>query len=280
MDTLITYKAIIKNNKNPCFIADYKSSLVLHCNDEMKKLLFEKREIINKPFYEVISDVNHGSDGIPMFNWHNKSVHNQEIYDTTLAKKFDVTLTKLSDSNADYLIIEYLVIESDDEKTAHFHLAKTICWLEMENASRLTSLLHLLAIAYKSDCAYIHLIDHGNNTIKLNSSWIDKSITDTTNYLVKDIEDIVGFEGLILWANCRDGEGIWDCDINRENSPQQVLDNIALATFGRRNLILCGIENEKGQLIATVSLGDSKSLLVNHNLLKFVAKLVDFVLKN
>lgn len=202
----------------------------------------------------------------------------RRIYDQDLGTSFDVTLSRLEEGQQNLIFLEYVMLDAENEKPIHFDLAKRITLLEMNKEGKINALLHLLGEAYRADCTYVHLVDHQEKTIKLYSHWLKSTITDTNHYLVQDVEDIAGFEGLILWASCRDAQGLWDCDMEREQSPQQVLDKIALSVFGRNNLIGCGIEDGEGKLIAAISIGDCETLQVSHSLLKYVTELIQSIL--
>lgn len=274
MKAIEIYKSILKNNRNPCFIVEFSSNKVLCCNDEMKKLLMGRCDVIGSPFYEVIFDHESENAGVPTLEWGEQAVLRQRFFDNHLHKEFDVSYVVVEQANEKFLLIEYDIVLAKEEKPLHFELAKRLCFLEMADDAVIRALLHVLAEAYQADCAYLHLVNHEEKTIKLKSSWLNHSIKDTTHYLVQDVEDIAGFEGLILWASGRNQDGIWDCDETRKNSPQQMMDNLALGIFHRRNLILCGINNKNGELKAVISVGDCHSLSVNHKLLKYVASLI------
>lgn len=175
-------------------------------------------------------------------------------------------------------MLEYAVIETEDEKPIHFQLAERISLLELDTNGKIKALLHLLGEAYNADCSYVHRINHEEKTIKLQENWLSHTITDTSSYLIADVEDMAGFDGLILWAKARNEHGVWDCDIKRENSPHQAMDKLALAVFKRKNLLLCGINDENDQLRLTISVCDCQTLEVNHSLVKYVAQLINNIM--
>lgn len=274
MKPMKAYQTILKRHKHAYFIVDYDTNEVLYSNHEMNKLLIDQKKVLGEPFYHLISGDESGKGTMPALKWNEETVLHEKIYDVNLRKTFNVTYVRVREANRKLLLIEYVRLEAEEEKRIYFEVAQRISAAQMDEECKINMLLQLLAEVYKSDCAYLHLIDHESKTIKLKSSWVKETITDTTHYLVKDVEDIAGFEGLILWANCRDEYGIWDCDMDRKNSPQQAMDNIALALFRRRNLVLCGYNDEQGRLLGVVSIGDCQNLEMNHRLLHAVKTLI------
>lgn len=270
-------KFLIQDNKHPYFIADFKTLDVLYCNHEMKKILFGNPDVIGKPFYQVISDDNANTP--PDLSFDNDISPSQKISDPTLQRNFNVTYIKVEDTQEKYLLIQYEVLRGREEKQKYHNLAKDICWLDMEPDEKIHALLHLLAKAYRGDCSYVHFLDHTNKTIKLEHSWVNHTITDTTHFLVQDIKDIAGFDGIVSWTNGRNEEGFLECDVARTGTHQQVLDKMALSILGRKNLLLWGIDNSEGELVAVVSVGDCESLDVNHDLLKYVKGLIESLIK-
>lgn len=279
MVSINTYKQILKNHRNPCFIANFADNCVIYCNREMKKLLRSDKDAIGVPYYKVIKDSGEKVDSKPILNWNSDTIKQQRLYDETLQKNFLLTYTAVHDAEKKILLLEYAVLETEDEKPIHFQLAERISLLDIDPESKVKALLHMLGEAYNGSCSYVHLINHTEKTIKMKASWLKHTITDTSDYLIEDVEDMAGFDGLIFWGNARNADGVWDCDINRENSPQQALDKLALAVFKRKNLILCGVNDENGDLKLTICIGDCEHLEVNHALLKYVTQLIEDALK-
>lgn len=278
MHLLETHKTIIRNHKNPCFIVDFYTNKIIYSNERMKKMLKGRSDVLGKYFYNVIVNKKDPNGTDLLQELHSKSIYNQSIYDEKSHKGFDVTYVTVNADNSKLLFIEYDSFHVEPEHNIQITLAERMSKLEMADDSKIRVLLQLLCEAYQGDCAYVHLVDHESKTIKLNSNWLKETITDTSKYLIQDIEDVAGFDGLMLWASARDANGILDCDINREESPQQLLDKIALTAFGRHNLKLCGISNKQGQLIATISIGDCATLEISHTLLQYVTLLINDIL--
>lgn len=278
MNGIAIYKTLLKYHSQPYFICDFETNNVLYCNEEMKRLLFGNLRVIGKPFFEMIQDKRDSGGSIPVLDWANGDIIQDNIFNDRLQKSFQLTYTRVQGEQQNLLIIEYKYLMAEEEKPVHFQLARHIAHCDLESANKLQALLKFLCEAYRSDCAYVHLIDHQEKSIKLHKSWLDESITDTTHYLVQDVEDIAGFDGLILWASSRSEKGIWFCEANDKESPVKLLNDIALGTFGRRNLILCAIENRKKEIIAAISVGDSDTLQVNHSLLKYITTLIEMIL--
>lgn len=275
MDIITTYEKMLENHKNPCFIVDFDTNNILCCNTVMEKLLAGKAEVIGKPFYQLIHDA---ETPIPILNWAEESLIEHRIFDEDLHKSFDLTYMTLQENREKLLFIEYKIVESPSEKPIFMEVARRVFLSKIDEESKIVMLLDLLGEAYKGDCSYVHLVNHDEKTIKLKYSWLKHSITDTTHYLVQDVEDIAGFEGLMLWAKKRNDKGIWDCDENRDDSPQQAIDKLALAVFNRKNLILCGFDDKESRLLGAVSIGDCETLNVNHSLLKYVTTLITSLL--
>lgn len=274
MVSINTYKQILQHHKNPCFIANFADNCVFYCNEEMKLLLPNHSEVIGKPYDEIIKDSGENPVPKPILNWNSDSIHQQHLFDPILNKKFLLTYTAVHDAEKKILLLEYAVIETEDEKPIHFQLAERISLLDIDASGKIKALLHLLGEAYNGDCSYVHRINHQDKTIKLQESWLKHTITDTSSYLIADVEDMAGFDGLIFWANTRNDHGVWDCDIKRENTPHQAMDKLALAVFKRKNLLLCGITDENDQLNLVISIGDCQTLEVNQALIKYVAQLI------
>lgn len=275
MVSINTYKQILKHHRNPCFIANFADNCVIYCNEEMKKLLLNSNDSIGKPYYNVIKDGGENAGSKPILNWNSDTIKQQRLFDETLQKNFLLTYTAVHDAEKKILLLEYAILETEDEKPIHFQLAERISLLDIDSASKVKALLHMLGEAYNGDCSYVHLINHQEKTIKMKESWLKHTITDTTDYLIEDVEDMAGFDGLIFWGNARNEDGVWDCDINRVNHPRQTIDKLALAVFKRKNLLLCGINNSNGDLKLTVCIGDCEHLDVNHALLKYVTQLIE-----
>lgn len=268
-------ETMLKNNKHPCFMVDYDTNIILTCNDEMKKLLSGKKQIVGEVFYELLQVDSNATP--PELDWGEESVLCQKMFFSTLKAECDVTYSIL-EKEKKLLFIEYAHLVENQHHKIYQNMVNRISDLSLDNESKLTEYLSLLGTAYQGDCSYVHVLNHSEKTIKLKYSWLHEQVTDTTHYLVKDIEDVAGFEGLLLWAKIRDESGIWDCDVNRTNSPNLMMDKIALGLFKRKNLILCGVENQEGELLTVVSVGDCKSLRVNHDFLKYVTSLVHGIL--
>lgn len=267
-----TYYTLLKENKNPCFIVDFHTDLVLSCNDEMKKLLVGKTDVIGFPYYKLFQEE---STEKPDLNWDENSMLQEVFVSKSTEKPFQITYVRVDDPEKPLLLVQYSLVKSKSEDSIYLELAKQIEKLEITKEEKVKALLDILGEAYESDCSYVHVLNHGNKTIKLKYSWLSKEITDTTHYLVEDIEDMAGFDGLLLWAKARDDDGVWDCDLTRENSPNIVLDKLALSIFKRTNLILCGTEDDEKLLGIVVSIGDCKNLDVNHNLLKVITSMIN-----
>lgn len=271
------YKALLKDHRQPYFVVDFFTDYVLYCNDAMKKLLFGVYDVIGLPYYHVMSQ---GEDPVkPTLNWEEENIILQELHVPSLEKHFQVSYTTVKEGEEAFLLIQYTFVESEAEKPFHFKMAKHLAHLHLDPDQRIKALLQLLGQCYQGACAYVHILHHENKTIRLRNNWLNPSITDTSSYLVKDIDDVAGFQGLLLWAKVRNSDCLWDCDISRENSLQQGMDKLALTLFGRKNLILCGIENPKGELQVVISIGDCETLAINHALLKYVRTLIGEILK-
>lgn len=270
-------KTLLKDHVHPFFVVDFFTDNVLYCNDAMKKLLFGKYDVIGLPFYQVMSQ---GDTPVkPQLDWDALDIIQEELAVPSLEKSFQVTYTTVKHLEDTFLLIQYQFIESEAEKAVHFKIAKHLAHLHLPADQRIKALLQLLGDCYQGDCAYVHIVNQEQKNIRLRDNWLSPHITDTSSYLVEDIDNIAAFQGLILWAKARNADGLWDCDIQRENSSQQVLDKIALTVFGRKNLILCGIQDAQGELTATISIGDCQSLNVNHALLKYVRTLIAAILE-
>lgn len=271
---------ILEDNKDPCFIVNGEKLGILYCNKEMEKLLLGQKPQSGRVFYDVIFDPNIKNDMLKQKILAGETF-TLEIQEPRLNKKFSMTIRPLKAGNENYLLVRYKLTNQGEEDSFDFELkmANRFYGYQCDTNKKIEILLHLLGESYGADCAYFHEINQKDKTIKLRNSWLKTTEIDPSKYLIEDIEDIAGFDGLMLWAQGRNEFGIWSCDIERTEVPHYALDKIALAMFHRKNLLLCGFEDKGGELTGVVSIADCDSLNVDYVLLKTITEQINSILK-
>lgn len=275
-----TYEKILENHRFPYFLVEFDTKKVLYLNNTMKKILLAHNNAIGEVYSQVICDSGNPSYCEMLQEWTQDATQEATIFDNTLKRKFHVTRYSMGDGAEKLCFLEYAPVEEQEDMQTRFQLADHIMDLSTENEEKIDGLLHLLGKTYLGECSYVHIINHENKTIKLRNSWLKPIISETSDYLIEDIEDVAGFDGLILWAKARDEDGIWDCDIERTDSTYKAMDRIALSIFKRKNLLLCGVEDDKGNLVMTTCIGDYQNLDACRDLLKYVTRMIASLIKN
>lgn len=268
MNSIESYQAMLIDHKHPCFIVEYGTNTVLYSNSKMEKLLYPATDVVGAIYYNLVKDTNANHTNPPKLHWEDSTLTSQQI--TAFGKSFDVTYCKVQEGEQSFLVIIYKIVETEEEKSIHFFGARQISSLVIGNRCKIKALLQLLGEVYHADGSFVHVAEHSKKTITQYESWISPDSTSEINHMVAKVDEVAGYDGLTTWAKARDEDGIWDCDINRKDSPNYVLDKLALGLFQRQNMVLCGINDDDGELKVVVSLGDCDNLLKKHELLKDV----------
>lgn len=268
---------LFKDNKTPCFVADNDTDVIIYLNDMMKSLLKSNENVIGKRFYDIIKDKQYDNDLNFKFPFRDEN-------GLTFGQYFELTLF---DSNLnEELLAMHLQLEYKDKKynlcqykpansltvSNNFDYAISECMniLNQEDSTILPSLLNFLKSYYNGERSYLYKIDYKNEEIES----YDSKVADTTDFVTKKISTKTSIPVLFEWLETRNNAGIIEANLQHTTSNLDIIGNEILTTFGIENMVVSTIEDNDGNVVAVIGLGNKKNNNKDYRLLQFIAQLV------
>ncbi|MFI3254161.1 MAG: bifunctional diguanylate cyclase/phosphodiesterase [Eubacteriales bacterium] len=253
------WKLILENHKNPCFVADPITNLLLYVNNEYMKLLPPGEEAVGRKFFEVIENENAVESEDIILDWSNQEVIRRKVDNRRLNLSFIAELTFLQ---GEKVIIGILIASKSSETViSAFESAMSKCMDIYSGASDfvLPSFMELLCDFYGAECSHVCQYDHRTKTLTSVSQWCDTHASceskGSDKHLGKNKIDASCF---MDWLQKEEKNGILMLDSQGTHYPKGSAQENILTCFQAKNLTLAIIENTQGKILGIVVLSDRK----------------------
>ncbi len=243
--------ALLKRQKDACFVSDIDSFEILYLNPAMEQLLGERENILGMKFNDVIKNEKPIIDDSFVFDWNSSNIFEHKVTDTSLNQTFNVYHIKITLNDKSYILIKYEPIDYElSECTNNFEtsMSRCISALQKEGDEKTKALLQILGEYYDADRANVYLIDKEKQKMPNMAFW---KKDDSTPFR-SDLTEKLNLDVLLNWFDHRNEVGIIEASRKLKSFDVNSSEANFLNTYEIDDIVISIIENEHKESIAIV----------------------------
>ncbi len=257
------WEVLTQECKIPCYLADLNTNNIIYVNDEMRKLLMGRREIVGEKFFDVIHNDSSITDLSFLSHWKCGDVFTCKIFDLTLCRSFITTHMNVNWNGAAY---HFCKLEPTENIDFNFEdtISQCISIIQGEEENKIPSLLRILGEFYTAQKAYLYQVDYNEMKVPCASFWRK---SESVN-IVPDLSTKLDTQDLLDWFKTCNEVGIIEAATH--HTGENTLGDVVLEKLDLKNIVMSVVKNDNGEPLAIIAVSNRENTMADFRLLQAV----------